>query len=140
MKYLIYISLAVGDMSNGTLSDILKISRKNNKERDITGVLLFSENTFIQVLEGAPGDVDNIFAAIEKSNHHTNVIKLVDKPLEKRNFPDWQMGFSSITGGFDPEMEGYLRSSATLLENDSDHLAINILKTYITNNNLEVSF
>jgi hypothetical protein len=52
MKNIVYVSAAVKLLDDDQLFDILSSSRKNNAERDVTGVLLYSEGVFIQVLEG----------------------------------------------------------------------------------------
>ena len=52
MKQIIYISSAAKKMDDDDLLDILKTSRENNKKNDISGMLLYDNGSFIQVLEG----------------------------------------------------------------------------------------
>ncbi len=47
-----YISTATKSMSQEDLEEILKTSRKNNAGSGITGMLLYMNNTFVQILEG----------------------------------------------------------------------------------------
>ena|ERR1700761_3151777 len=136
MKYLIYLSSAVRLMPEADLLSLLNNARERNKKHHITGLLLYSDGTFIQVLEGAEEDVDLIFSSIEKDKRHKNIIKLIEQPLEKRNFADWSMGFSSITAALSQEVLGYINSTDTIMNNNSKHSAISVLKTFIATNNL----
>ena len=43
---------------------LLEQSRTRNQKQHITGMLLYLNGTFIQVLEGAEKDVNEIYAAI----------------------------------------------------------------------------
>jgi len=138
MKQLAYISTAVNLMSDGQLLEILKTARKKNDEHNVTGVLLYSEGTFIQALEGDPADVDVIFGVIEHDVRHKNVIKLIDKPLNTRNFPDWSMGFATINRHQAQEIEGFLTSTDSILNGDNKHTMVSMLKTFITTNNMVI--
>ena len=52
LKSIVYVSSSEGDISKKTLLAILKKCTKNNKLLNITGMLIYFEGTFIQVLEG----------------------------------------------------------------------------------------
>lgn len=139
MKQLAYISTAVNLMSDAQLLEILKTARNNNNERSVTGVLLYSGGTFIQALEGEDTDVDVIFEAIETDSRHKNVIKLIDKPLDARNFPDWSMGFATINQLQVQEISGFLTSTDDILNGDNKQALVSILKTFIITNNMAVA-
>ena len=138
MKYLIYLSTAVYLMTDTKLLELLNIAREKNKKHNVTGVLLYSEGTFLQVLEGMPEDVDLIFKEIERDRRHKNIIKLIDEPLAKRNFPNWSMGFSTVDSNLNNDVLGYITSTDKIMGSKADHSAISILKTFITTNNLMV--
>jgi len=57
------------------LSDILKVARRNNHARGVTGALVLYEhkNRFAQVLEGAEDDVRALFETIKEDSRHDNV-------------------------------------------------------------------
>jgi len=135
MKYLIYLSTAVYLMTDTKLLELLNIAREKNKKHNVTGVLLYSEGTFLQVLEGMPEDVDLIFKGIEYDRRHKNIIKLIDESLAKRNFPNWLMGFSTVDPALDNDVLGYITSTDDIMGNKADHSAISILKSFITTNN-----
>lgn len=140
MKQLAYISTAVYAMSDDKLIDILTTSRKNNSQRDITGVLLYNRGTFVQALEGEDDQVDTLFAAIERDPRHTNIIKLMEKPLLQRSFPAWWMGFVTYDKDKVKDIPGFLESAGELLNNDDKSSLIVMLKTFITTNKMEVNY
>ncbi len=140
MKYLLYLSSAVNLMTTDQLIDILKIARRNNSARNVTGMLLYSEGSFIQVLEGESEDVDATFAKIQNDGRHKGILKLIEKPIDQRNFADWSMGFAEISTDKAKEIEGYLTSPQNVLDSDNNHSVIGVLKTFITSNNMTISY
>jgi hypothetical protein len=139
MKNLVYVSTARTMLSDDALFDILALARKNNHERNVTGVLLYSEGTFIQVLEGANGDVDAIFKKIEQDVRHKNVIVLMNEPLLERNFPNWWMGFTSVDAGKSAAFIDNLITTDQILSETSDNTAVAMLKVFIESNNLVIN-
>jgi len=94
---LIYISSSRALLSNDELLALLNQSRIANTTHNITGLLLYKEGTFIQVLEGRLGDIDQLFQNICKDILHSNVILLIKEPINVRSFSSWSMGFKDIT-------------------------------------------
>ena len=52
MHQLVYVSAASWAMSNAELNEILDVSRRNNRQSGVTGMLLHLDRGFLQVLEG----------------------------------------------------------------------------------------
>jgi len=138
MKQLAYLSTAVCLMTDAELLDLLKAARRRNAEHDITGVLLYSDGTFIQVLEGEDDSLDRIFNSILKDPRHKNVIKLIDSELEKKHFPNWNMGFAAIDKDKAQEVTGFLSSTGEILDDESGNTLASILKTFIATNRLVI--
>lgn len=93
---LLYVSGATRPMGEDDLDAILTASRRNNDEKGVTGVLLFAEDTFIQVLEGERSVVRDLAARIRKDKRHRNFMVLVERTTATRAFADWQMGFKRL--------------------------------------------
>jgi hypothetical protein len=140
MKNIVYVSTALKLLDNDELLNILDTARKNNAERGITGVLLYSEGVFIQLLEGDDDEVDHIFAQIEKDTRHKNMITLIDEDIRTRDFPDWSMGFSTPRAGKLKDILGYLQSVDNLNDKQSNSAAVMTLKIFIESNNLTVNY
>lgn len=90
---LVYASAASVDFTDQDLEDLLDLARTNNAKLNVTGVLLFKDNTFFQVLEGYRKDVEPLYDHIGLDKRHNNVLLLAKNDIEERNFGEWQMGF-----------------------------------------------
>ena len=140
MKNIVYLSTAIKLLGDNELIEILDAARKNNVEYHVSGVLLYSEGTFIQLIEGDDADVDFIYAKIKQDNRHKNIIALIDSPIQERNFSDWLMGFASLKADKVNDVIGYLKSSGSLNAKKGNSAAATTLKTFIDTNNLQISY
>jgi len=78
------------------MPDILRIldtATKNNKRHGITGLLCFTENMFMQVLEGDSFLINQLYRNIAKDERHRDVNLIDYSFVWQREFPDWAMGF-----------------------------------------------
>ncbi|MGY0217542.1 BLUF domain-containing protein [Endozoicomonadaceae bacterium StTr2] len=97
MYYMIYISTATTLMTEEELTSILETARHNNASNNITGMLLYSNGTFMQVLEGEDRDkLQALYQTIEQDKRHHSIIRMIEGETRKRQFPDWSMGFNHI--------------------------------------------
>lgn len=102
LSRLLYIS-TVAPEYRGTASvlanSIVRRSIENNRRNGLTGCLLQVEDRFIQVLEGAPEDLEDTFERICCDMRHVD-LKLVDhSPVVERLFGDWEMACVSDAQG-----------------------------------------
>ena len=91
MFHLIYISRASHPLREEELLDILNKSRQYNKKHQITGMLLYLNDKFIQVLEGNYSDVQNVFEKIKADQRHHKVTLVLEGNTEHRIFKNWSM-------------------------------------------------
>jgi len=75
---------------------LLSEARDANAVRDVTGLLLYREGSFYQVLEGSESAVMATFRAIEGDPRHKEVRILFDGETDAREFADWKMGFLNL--------------------------------------------
>lgn len=101
LKQLVYISRAVRPMSDEDLLRILTGARRKNKAINITGLLVYKDLVFLQVLEGEQSNIQEVWEIIQADSRHANILELSYESLEQREFPDWSMGFVNFSG-FDP--------------------------------------
>lgn len=101
MFFIMYGSSATKYFSRTDLLDLLMKARRYNTEVGITGILLYKEGNFIQVLEGEEQAVRTLFQKIEQDPRHLGVIVLLQGVEAERQFPDWSMGFRDLN---DPEV------------------------------------
>ena len=96
---LIYVSRSMLANPEGDLRSILTTSRRNNTHGGITAVLLlFDDDIFIQVLEGAFTRVDAAFSRIRNDSRHADLHLLQSKPIRARRNPGLAMGLATNCG------------------------------------------
>lgn len=78
---------------------VLEASRKNNRPLQITGVLAFSKDWFLQVLEGPSNHVLGVFEKIALDRRHREIMVLGRRERAVRDFPVWDMAFVPATSG-----------------------------------------
>jgi len=107
MIHLVYVSSATEDMSDDELVFLLKQSRERNKKQNVTGMLLYCGGNFIQVLEGASDDVEDVYESIVKDERNSGNILIVKRAIASRAFPNWSMGFKRLSTEDKRELEGF---------------------------------
>ncbi len=107
----VYASRLGKSHSSKLLNDILETSRKHNTKHGITGVLVATSDSFIQVLEGGRAQVSETYNAITQDKRHSDVTLLSFEEITQRSFEGWSMGEVTI-GQLNPSV--LLKHSATL--------------------------
>jgi len=107
----VYVSSASRPLRDDEILEILRVARLNNEKLDITGMLLYREGNFLQVLEGPAEAVDSMIQKIKRDSRHQGVILMSRKHIDERQFADWSMAFrnmskdSSVEKGYSPFLE-----------------------------------
>ena len=101
-----YISSATSPMSNQDLSRLLEQCREYNAANSVTGMLLYSNSTFVQVLEGEDRVIDELLDRIEENARHTDIRLLYRKRIDRREYAGWNMGFKRIGKADLKDIEG----------------------------------
>ncbi len=107
MFFLTYASSATGPFSKEDLDELLAQCRENNSALGITGMLLYKDGNFMQVLEGEEEAVRKLYAKIEGDPRPSGTIVLLRGHQEKRQFPDWSMGFRDLNSSEAGNTPGY---------------------------------
>ncbi len=93
---LLYASRAAAPLTTAMVDSIMEQSRENNPRHGITGLLCFSGDIFIQVLEGGRDAVCELFNTIVRDERHLNVRILIYQEIAERRFGGWTMGQVNI--------------------------------------------
>lgn len=107
MIQIAYVSSTRGSLTASGIADLLITSRQKNSARGITGILLYKGGNVLQVIEGDETQVLSLFLAIEKDPRHTGVIKIYQKSIAARDFPEWTMGFHDLDAAQARQLEGF---------------------------------
>ncbi len=97
LTQLVYASRAESSVSQAAILEILDRARVKNASLGVTGMLLYCEGSFFQVLEGVPDVVETLFDRIGRDRRHSAVTKLLRTAVAERGFPQWSMGYSKIS-------------------------------------------
>ncbi len=97
LTLLCYTSISKYLMTHDELIKLLEIARENNAKRDVTGMLLYMDGCFFQVLEGDKTTVNELFEKIGKDERHQQVMKLIEESVEERSFSKWTMGYQRVS-------------------------------------------
>jgi len=107
MFHLIYLSSAVAPFSAADLQALLEISRRNNTASDVTGLLLYRDGDFLQVIEGEEAVLDQLYAKISRDPRHRRMTMLFRESIPSREFGDWSMGFRDLNTAPEQFPEGF---------------------------------
>lgn len=94
---LVYTSFRNPECDDHEIAKILASCKKNNPGRNVTGILIHSDSRFIQYIEGAKSDVEELFELIKKDTRHTAISRRNFESIDERIFPTWGMGFKDIS-------------------------------------------
>jgi hypothetical protein len=92
---LVYSSKATNKMMLSHLIGILRKARINNKLSDVTGLLVFVDGMFLQVLEGEEGRVKGLMKKISADTRHHDIKVIRGSNVERRTFSNWEMAYTS---------------------------------------------
>lgn len=111
---LVYTSTAATPFRETALTHLLDQARSLNGAREITGMLLYRGERFIQVLEGPAHIVQRLARTIGRDPRHRDMRILVEEPIPARRFADWTMGYRSMRGDVGEAPPGFRDSFADL--------------------------
>jgi hypothetical protein len=96
MLSLVYVSSATQLFSEDDLKALLQQSRDNNTRLGITGMLLYKDGNFMQVLEGPDDALTSLYAKIQHDPRHHGILQLTHQQIKVREFASWSMGFRNL--------------------------------------------
>jgi hypothetical protein len=98
LSQLVYVSNRKGNCTEKEIEKILASCKKNNPSLNITGVLLYSDTKFIQLVEGEAKVITTLYDKIKTDTRHDRVMMISYNPINEKSFPSWHMGARKIAG------------------------------------------
>ena len=88
----VYCSRAAEGVDDAEVGRIVEAAQRRNVSRGITGVLVFGNGVFFQLLEGPAVEVQKLIANLHCDPRHCDVVSL-DWSEERRErlYPNWEM-------------------------------------------------
>ncbi|WP_109299784.1 BLUF domain-containing protein [Aquimarina sp. AU474] len=98
MRHIIsYVSTVNPLISNSDITDLFDYISVHNNVLEITGILIYSDGNFFQVLEGERQIIKKMFEKILKDSRHYNIIKMLDKEIKDGSFSKYYSSFVVIS-------------------------------------------
>jgi len=96
---LVYVSRAAASVTHQDLLDLMATSTAANADAGVTGLLLYSDGGFLQLIEGPRTAVESLYASIEQDRRHDEVTLVRTREQRAREFPGWSMAFGAVDEG-----------------------------------------
>ena len=122
---LIYASKISDGFGPKDIENILQSARTYNVKTHVTGMLCFSNEYFLQCLEGSRTAVNNTYQQILNDKRHHNVIMLNYTQIPEREFEKWSMGYvpqSRVTESLNLKFSGSVDFNPFKMSGESAHL------------------
>lgn len=81
--------------------------RAVNQRWDVTGMMLYKDGAFLQVLEGPDRAIGSLMQSVQTDPRHFGVVVLSEEPLAEREYPDWSMAFHNLDTAASQSVPGY---------------------------------
>lgn len=124
LSRIMYISTARRLLDSTAVSTLVKHARTNNKKTNITGLLIYVDGSFLQLLEGEQKVINLLFDDIEQDSRHYHVRLLISGPIKERYFAQWSMAYRLATLRDVTETDG-CEDFAKATENLESYLSVN---------------
>ena len=125
---LVYTSTAATPFHGSGLESLLDQARRFNADHDVTGILLYRDGRFIQVLEGQAATVDQLMSRIASDERHESVRVLLTELIEHRRFDEWRMGYQVLSDRPGADRLGFRDSFQDLDHGSSDDHIVRALR------------
>ena len=91
-----YVSSAVSRFNETGLLDLVDQCQQNNKRLGITGILVYSDGNFMQVIEGADLPTLALYERIRRDVRHKDVTTVHHQSIEVCEFAGWSMAYNIL--------------------------------------------
>ena len=92
-----YASSSAYLFTQSDLEALLEEARTKNARNGLSGILLYHDGNFMQILEGKRDAVDETFNRIKHDPRHKGIIRLLSRSYPTRSFSEWTMGYVRCT-------------------------------------------
>lgn len=102
-----YVSTAAKLFNGAELRTMLKEANERNTQSGITGMLLYKDGQFMQILEGPEEPVKATFGRISNDPRHHGIIVLIKESVNQCHYPGWSMAFRNLNLPDHQDVSGY---------------------------------
>ncbi len=111
MIRLVYVSTCADNVQLMDIQSLIRSAELRNQQKEISGMLCWSGEFFLQCLEGERAAVTQCFSRITTDQRHHSVELIVSSPTSVRWFSQWGMGFSRMLSSHRMELPAWTGGS-----------------------------
>lgn len=101
LHHVFYVSRCRAGTSATDVQALVDSSLRNNLQRAVTGMLLYTGGHFAQVIEGPPDATGLTMDDIDADGRHEAVTRMSEGAIVRRRFSTWTMAFHEAPGADD---------------------------------------
>lgn len=94
-RQVVYLSSESSNMGDTELHNLRDEALSNNARHGVTGLLLYVNKVFMQIIEGPHAEIGQLFGNIQCDERNQAVVEMFDRSVDDRAFTGWSMGFHS---------------------------------------------
>ncbi len=134
MRYAIaYISNRSPSVSDKDVDLVLSQADQFNNQNDITGLLVYSDENFFQLIEGEKDKVIQLYKKISKDTRHRNVIKFLEREISNSSYDGYYC--DEVNDKFEVDESKFhdYRNYLRVLDEPQREALLEVLKTIFPN-------
>jgi len=129
-----YVSNASDTLSEEEIQKMLSEFEKKNEKKDITGILLYSERNFFQVIEGEKNYVNDLFEKIKVDKRHKNLMTIFKKDITKSEHDGYKSDFKSGVNVNKKELKQRYEPYLHILDTSTRKVVDKMVKVFFSSN------
>ena len=99
MLQIVYISTASPGLGSGEFESLLESARLRNRAEELTSLLIYDGQRFMQAIEGPEARVERCLSRIAGDSRHVGVDIMFARTVLVRGFGTWDLQFHRIDDG-----------------------------------------
>ncbi|WP_299315237.1 BLUF domain-containing protein [uncultured Aquimarina sp.] len=97
------------ELSDFQINELLYTTKLKNEDLGITGILMYSDYNFFQIIEGEKKVIQYLYQKIKRDIRHFNLIKILDRSINIPSFTSFQSTYTIINREKDyPDLQQFL--------------------------------
>ncbi|MFC6859078.1 BLUF domain-containing protein [Zunongwangia atlantica] len=126
-----YVSSENDRMEENHIEILFSQTQRNNMANDISGILLYSQGNFFQVIEGNAITIKELFKKIENDDRHRNLFRVFNREIKQDQYDDYCCDFLTKYNQSEELNENYYLQFLKNLDHSSQTAVQNILKAFV---------
>jgi hypothetical protein len=105
LVHIVYCSLASAELSPSAVLHMVERAQERNPERGISGMLVFGNQRFLQMIEGPRRAVSDLYHTVVRDPRHTDLVLIDFAYKPARDFGRWGMALYDASHSDDPSLK-----------------------------------